>query len=83
MRRSKTQRQPSKSALPKGTLDAIDMDADPRIVLRAEAGEVDDLIVEYPGQPADYTHADGTVWTWQHRWLIIRGVRLRLYDLAE
>jgi hypothetical protein len=56
---------------------------DARIVLRGDqAGELDDPIVDHPGQPADYVHTDGTVWTWQDRWRIVAGVRLRLYDLA-
>jgi hypothetical protein len=56
---------------------------DARIVLRGDQfGEVDDPIVDHPGQPADYVHADGTVWTWQDRWRIVGGVHLRLYDLA-
>jgi hypothetical protein len=55
---------------------------DARIVLRgAPFGEVDDPIVDHSGQPADYHHIDGTVWTWQDRWRVVRGIRLRLYDL--
>jgi hypothetical protein len=59
------------------------MEADPRIVLRGdEIGEASDPIVDHPGQPADYVHTDGTVWTWEERWLIVRGAHLRLYDLV-
>jgi len=60
------------------------MGADPRIVLRGggEIGAIDDPVVEHPGQPADYVHTDGTLWTWQRRWRVIRGIRLRLYDLV-
>jgi hypothetical protein len=59
------------------------MEADPRIVLRGTGiGEADDQVVDHPGQPADYVHSDGTVWTWQRRLRIVRGVRLRLYDLV-
>jgi hypothetical protein len=59
-----------------------------RIVLRTEGG--DDPIVHHPGQPADYVHSDGTVWTWHERWRLVGGVRdgdrivgrdrLRMYD---
>ena len=53
------------------------------IVLRgAQIGLADDPIVDHPGQPADYTHTDGTVWTWQQRWRRVGGVHLRLYDLV-
>ena len=27
-----------------------------------------DPVVDHPGQPTDYTHTDGTVWTWKHGW---------------
>ena len=55
-----------------------------RIVLRTrQAGEADDPIVDHPGQPGDYVHPDGTVWTWEERWRIVGGDHLRLYDLAE
>ena len=38
---------------------------DSRIVLLGSPiGLADDLIVDHPRQPADYTHMDGTVWTW-------------------
>lgn len=63
---------------------------DTRIVLRT--GGVDDPIVDHPGQPADYVHGDGTVWTWRERWRPVGGVRdgdrivsrihLRAYDLV-
>jgi len=64
---------------------------DTHIVLRT--GGVEDPIVDHPGQPADYVHNDGTVWTWQaRRWRPVGGDRdgeriagrvvLRLYDLV-
>jgi hypothetical protein len=57
--------------------------ADTRIVLRGRgAGDGNDPVVDHPGQPADYVHTDGTVWTWQDRWRIVGGVHLRLYDLV-
>jgi hypothetical protein len=37
------------------------VEADSRIVLHRPGG-TDDLIVDHPGQPADYLHADGTLW---------------------
>ena len=63
---------------------------DARIVLHRPGG-TDDLIVDHPGQPADYMHTDGTLWTWRERWRLIGGVidergvrrggtRLRVYD---
>jgi hypothetical protein len=62
---------------------------DTRIVLRAGN---DRLIVDHPGQPADYVRTDGTVWTWRERWHLVGGVRdgerivgrlrLRAYDLV-
>jgi hypothetical protein len=55
---------------------------DVRIMLRSQLGGSHDLTVEHPGQPEDYTHADGTVWTWKGRWFILRGVRVRWYDLV-
>ncbi len=57
---------------------------DPCIVLRgSEIGEANDPIVDHSGQPADYVHTDGTVWTWRaRRWRIVDGVHLRFYDLA-
>jgi len=56
---------------------------DTRIVLRdVQKGFADDPIVEHPGQPADYTHTDGTVWTWQERWRIVGGIHLRMYELV-
>jgi hypothetical protein len=55
---------------------------DPRIVLRgSESGSEIDPIVNHPEQAADYTHTDGTVWTWPQRWRIVGGVHLRFYDL--
>jgi hypothetical protein len=63
---------------------------DTRIALRTSAAER--LLVDHPGQPADYVHTDGTVWTWQGRWHLVGGVRdgqrivgrihLRAYDLV-
>ncbi len=60
---------------------------DLRIVLRGDqVGLEHDPIVDHPGQPADYIHTDGTVWTWQQRWRMSgnadQRVRLRLYDLV-
>jgi hypothetical protein len=67
------------------------MEADPRIVLYPFEGG--DLIVDHPGQPADYVHTDGTVWTWNQRWRVVGrglderggrrgGTHLRMYDLV-
>jgi hypothetical protein len=57
---------------------------DSRIVLRGDQiGLANDPIVDHPGQPADYIHTDGTVWTWQERWRIVGGILLRMYDLVE
>ncbi len=69
---------------------------DTRIVLRGhQIGLANDPIVDHPGQPADYVHTDGTVWTWEkQRWRIVGGVQddkgwlvdrilLRLYDLVS
>jgi hypothetical protein len=69
-------------------------EADPRIVLYDfRPGELIDidLIVDHPGQPADYIHTDGTLWTWRERWRVVGGViderggrrcgtHLRVYD---
>lgn len=56
---------------------------DTRIVRRGlEVGEVSEPIVDHPGQPRDYFHADGTVWTWQDSWRKVGGVDLRVYDLV-
>jgi hypothetical protein len=64
------------------------------IMLRgAQIGLADDPIVDHPRQPADYTHTDGTIWTWRKRWRLVGGVRddkgffhfrthLRMYDLV-
>ena len=62
---------------------------DTRIVLRIGN---DRLLVDHPGQPADYVHTDGTVWTWHERWHLVGGARggewivgsihLRAYDLV-
>ena len=46
-----------------------------RIMLRLGASPDDDLFVDHPGQPADYTHTDGTVWTWHQRWRLVDGFR--------
>ena len=53
---------------------------------------MNETFVEHPGQPADYIHTDGTVWTWRQRWLPVGGVprglgrvgaaHLRVYDLV-
>jgi hypothetical protein len=67
--------------------------SDTRIALCVwKNGELSFLIVDHPGQPADYVHADGTVWTWHERWHLVGGVReadqivdrdrLRAYDLV-
>ena len=63
---------------------------DTRTVLRT-GGEADP-IVDHPGQPADYVHTDGTVWTWHPAMTDSRRHRdgdrmvgrdhLRLYDLV-
>jgi len=60
-----------------------------RIVLRT--GSDEDPTVDHPGQPADYFHTDGTVWTWHQRWRLVGGARegdqvsgpvhVRIYDL--
>jgi hypothetical protein len=56
---------------------------DTRIVLRVLAPGVSHPVVDHPGQPADYVHTDGTVWTWHdRRWRIVGGVLLRMYDLV-
>ena len=61
----------------------------PRITLRdfessdPETGVLNDLIVDHPGQPADYVQTDGTVWTWRHGWRPLGGGRyMRVYVLA-
>jgi hypothetical protein len=61
-----------------------------RIVLRT--GSDEDPIVDHPGQPADYIHADGTVWTWHRRWRLLGRLRdddpisnpihIRAYDIV-
>jgi hypothetical protein len=62
-----------------------------RIVLGT--GGTNEPIVDHPGQPADYVHTDGTVWTWHERWRLVGGVQddkgrifgrihLRVYDLV-
>ena len=52
-------------------------------MLRSDLGREHDVPVDHPGQPEDYTHEDGTVWTWKGRVFILRGVRVRAYDLVE
>jgi|SRR6185437_7013990 len=51
------------------------------------AGRLDvltlDPVVSHRGQPGDYVHTDGTVWTWLRRWRLVAGVHLRVYDLME
>lgn len=42
------------------------------IVLRVDQNDrTADLIVDHPGQPADYTHTDGTIWTWKRGWRLV------------
>jgi hypothetical protein len=55
---------------------------DIRIVLRgAQIGLAENPVVSHRGQPGNYAHTDGTVWTWLKRWRIVAGVHLRMYDL--
>jgi hypothetical protein len=54
---------------------------DPRVMLRIDTDRSNDLIVDHSGQPADYTHTDGTIWTWLGRWHILGDLHLRSYDL--
>jgi len=59
---------------------------DPRIALwvRAAAGDPNNPVVDHPGQPADYVHTDGTVWTWRGRWRVLGGSHhMRVYDLVD
>ena len=57
---------------------------DVRIVLRgAQIGLAEDPVVSYRGQPGDYVHTDGTVWTWLRRWRLVAGAHLRMYDLIQ
>lgn len=57
---------------------------DVRIVLRgAQIGLAHDPVVTHSGQPDDYVHTNGTVWTWHGRWRIVAGTPLRMYDLIE
>ena len=66
-----------------------------RIMLRGDQiGLANDPVVDHPGQPADYTYKDGTVWTWLRRWRIVGGelgdlpgqrvggTHVRVYDLV-
>ena len=90
---------PPRQARPRerdGALRSIGMTTpDTRIMLRVyPVGAVKDVIVEHAGQPADYVHTDGSVWTWRERWLPVGGVpgprglgrvgsvHLRVYDLV-
>jgi len=65
-------------------LGSIGMETSDTIVLRRfHDGGFDDSMVDHPGQPAGYGHADGTVWTWTGRWRPLGGgVDRRLYDLV-
>jgi hypothetical protein len=55
---------------------------DMRIMLRgAQIGLAHDPAVVHRGQPGDYVHTDGTVWTWLERWRPVAGTHLRVYDL--
>lgn len=57
---------------------------DMRIVLRgAQIGPAEEQVVIHRGQPGDYVHTDGTVWTWLERWRLAAGAHLRAYDLVE
>ena len=57
---------------------------DMRIVLRgAQIGLAEDPVVIHSGQPGDYVHTDGTIWTWLERWRPVAGVHLRMYDLVN
>jgi hypothetical protein len=66
------------------------MTEDTHIILRTAGG--DERIVDHPGQPSDYVHSDGSIWTWRQRWRLVGGVRdgdrivgrvhLRVYDLV-
>jgi len=57
---------------------------DMRIVLRGEEiGLAEDPVVIHRGQPGDYVHTDGTVWTWLKRWRLLAGAHLRAYDLVN
>ncbi len=57
---------------------------DVRIVLRSTQTGVEGYrVVSHRGQPDNYVHTDGTVWTWHARWRIVAGARLRMYDLIE
>ena len=57
---------------------------DMRIVLRgAQIGLAEEPVAVHRGQPGDYVHTDGTVWTWLRRWRPVAGVHLRVYDLIE
>jgi hypothetical protein len=57
---------------------------DIRIVLRgAQIGLAEDPVVIHRGQPDDYVHTDGTVWTWLKRWRLVAGVHLRMYDVVN
>ena len=78
------------SLIERKVLEPAEPPEDTRIVLRT--GSDEDPIVDHPGQPADYVHTDGTVWTWHQRWRLVGGVRegdriinrihLRAYDIV-
>jgi hypothetical protein len=58
----------------------------PRIALmvRAAAADPNSPVVDHLWQPADYAHADGTVWTWRGRWRPLGGGHyMRVYDLMD
>jgi hypothetical protein len=69
-----------------GGVDLRVYDLMTRIALRVltAAGDPRNPVVDHPGQPADYVHTDGTVWTWRERWRLLGGGHyLRVYDLVE
>jgi hypothetical protein len=63
------------SLIERKVLEPAEPPEDTRIVLCT--GSDEDPIVDHPGQPADYVHTDGTVWTWHQRWRLVGGVRER------
>jgi hypothetical protein len=68
-------------------IGCIDMETpDTRIVLfvLTAACDPDNPMVDHPGQPEDYVHTDGTIWTWKGRWRpsLGGGRHMRVYDLA-
>lgn len=57
---------------------------DMRIGLRgAQIGLAEDTMVIHRGQPGDYVHTDGTVWTWLQRWRLLAGSHVRMYDMVN